>query len=80
MFFVGIVFLFFGGFFVYGSRWIVRIIGKNDQHTVVIIKTIGMIMTLLAFWLILSGEFPRTLEFIRIFSRQKGVLLCQRRI
>ena len=67
MFLVGAVFLLFGGVCIYGSGWIVRRIGKGDQHTVLRIKMIGMLLALLAFGLILFGEFPRTLDFIRIF-------------
>lgn len=69
MFFVGIVFLVLGGFFVYGSGWIARIVGRDDQRTIIILKSIGMVMTLLAFYLIVSQEFPRTLWFIRIFRK-----------
>lgn len=74
MFQAGMVLLLLGGFCIYKSPWILRHMNRNDTQGVIMVKMIGMLLAFLAFWLILSGEIPQSMKFIRIFHRWRGVL------
>ena len=66
MFIVGIILLLVGATMVYASKQIVAIIGKGFSKQL-IIKTMGLIFAVIGIGLILHGDFPENLNFIKIF-------------
>ncbi|QEK12553.1 hypothetical protein FQB35_09570 [Crassaminicella thermophila] len=70
MFYVGVILLIFGSIFVYGTKYLMKIFKWNPIN----IKFIGLFIAVIGIFMIINGEFPKSLEFIRYF-KGKGVLL-----
>ena len=66
MFIIGLILLMLGSIIVYGSKYI-RLLKDMEEDRTLIIKCIGFIMAVLGIFLIFYGEFPREVDFIRIF-------------
>ena len=66
MFIVGIILLLAGTVMVYGSKQIITLIGKGFSNQL-ILKTMGLILAVIGIGIILFGEFPENLNFLRIF-------------
>lgn len=66
MFIVGIILLLVGAAMVYASKQIAASIGKSFSNQL-IIKTMGLIFAVIGIGFILHGDFPQSLNFIRIF-------------
>ncbi|MCT4621678.1 MAG: hypothetical protein N4A62_20110 [Marinisporobacter sp.] len=64
MFFVGIVILIIGAILVYRTDDCMKIFSvKNLIH----LKGIGLMVSIIGVLMILYGDFPKSLEFIRVF-------------
>ncbi|KXG73639.1 hypothetical protein [Thermotalea metallivorans] len=67
MFGMGISFILVGSLFVYGAKLIVRLIPVKKQYTILWIKAVGLLCAVIGTLVLFQGEFPRHLEFLRIF-------------
>ncbi|QZY56238.1 hypothetical protein [Crassaminicella profunda] len=64
MFFIGIVILMIGAIFVYRTNDCMKLFRMKN---LIRLKGIGLIVSIIGVLMILYGEFPKSLEFIRIF-------------
>ncbi len=67
VFIIGIVFLIIGAVLGYGAKWILRWFGKDKTiKFLLILKLLGFVLTIAGFLMVMYGEFPQRLQFIRI--------------
>ncbi|QXM05546.1 hypothetical protein [Crassaminicella indica] len=64
MFFIGIILLMLGAMFVYRTNDCIKLFKVKN---LIRLKVIGLIVSIIGVLMILYGDFPKGLEFIRIF-------------
>ena len=70
MFIYGIILLIIGGILGYGTKWLVDKFGFNMSESVtllLILKLAGFVLAAVGFLMVINGEFPEKLKFIKIF-------------
>ncbi|TCO68485.1 hypothetical protein [Marinisporobacter balticus] len=76
MFFIGVIFLMMGAILVYGTKYIIKIFNMNSP---VILKLIGFFIGAIGCFMIMYGDFPKWLVFIREYLKEylkkRGVLV-----
>lgn len=67
MFVMGISLILAGSLFVYGAKLIARLVPVKRQHPILWIKSVGLVCAVIGILVLFQGEFPKNLEFLRIF-------------
>ncbi|WZL74443.1 hypothetical protein QBE52_06805 [Clostridiaceae bacterium 35-E11] len=67
MFVIGCIVLMIGAMLVYKTQYILKFLGKKSVHHPMVVKLMGLGIAVVGFLMILYGEFPKSLGFMRIF-------------
>lgn len=69
MFYIGIVLFVLAGCIIFKPKIINLLFShKQIQFSITIIKTIGLVLGIIGFIIIINSEYPRSIDFIRIIN------------
>lgn len=67
MFLMGCMFLIVGGMWVYKTRYMIKLFINKPIHRPVMVKLMGLGIAVIGILMIIYGDFPKSLGFMRIF-------------